>query len=418
MALIVVKFGGTSMGSPERIRHAADKVIALHKQGHQVAVVVSAISGETDRLVNLTKTMADNPDPREYAAAITTGEQVSTALLAIYLISRGYPARSFNAAQIKIITDTNYKSARIQHIDTEALIACFNEKTIPVIAGFQGIDAGGSIAALGRGGSDTTAVAIAAALKADECQIFTDVDGVYTCDPRIVPEAKRLSRITFDEMLELASLGAKVLQKRSVEFAGKYKVKLRVLSSFAEGNGTLITFEDSTMEQPLVSGIAFNRSEAKLSIRGVPDIPGIAAKIIGPISDASIDIDMIIQNGTTDGTTDLTFTVNREDYLRAFDIMEQSALELKAKEVRGDQKIAKISLVGVGMRSHAGIASKMFDILGREGIHIQLISTSEIKISVVIDEKYLELAVRALHTGFNLESLETEEFDPIIIPVA
>jgi aspartate kinase len=416
MTLIVVKFGGTSMGSPERIRHAAEKVIALHKQGHQVAVVVSAISGETDRLVNLTKAMADDPDPREYAAAITTGEQISTALLAIYLISRGYQARSFNAAQIKILTDANYKSARIQHIETEALTNCFNEKIIPVIAGFQGIDPTGSITALGRGGSDTTAVAIAAALKADECQIFTDVDGVYTCDPRIVPEAKRLARITFDEMLELASLGAKVLQKRSVEFAGKYKVKLRVLSSFAEGNGTLITFEDSSMEQPLVSGIAFNRSEAKLSIRGVPDIPGIAAKIIGPISDAAIDIDMIIQNGSADGTTDLTFTVNREDYLRAFDIVEQIALELKAKEVRGDQKIAKISLVGVGMRSHAGIASKMFDILGKEGIHIQLISTSEIKISVVIDEKYLELAVRALHSGFNLESLETEEFDPIIIP--
>lgn len=414
MALIVVKFGGTSMGSPERIRHAAEKVIALHKQGHQVAVVVSAISGETDRLVGLTKSMADDPDPREYAAAITTGEQVSTALLSIYLISRGYQARSFNAAQIKIFTDSNYKSARIQHIETDLLVECLNDKVIPVIAGFQGIDQMGSITALGRGGSDTTAVAIAAALKADECQIFTDVDGVYTCDPRIVPEAKRLSRITFDEMLELASLGAKVLQKRSVEFAGKYKVKLRVLSSFAEGNGTLITFEDSSMEQPLVSGIAFNRSEAKLSIRGVPDLPGIAAKIIGPISSAAIDIDMIIQNGSADGTTDLTFTVNREDYLKAFDIVEQLALELNAKDVRGDQKIAKISLVGVGMRSHAGIASKMFDILGKEGVHIQLISTSEIKISVVIDEKYLELAVRSLHAGFELESLETEEFDPII----
>ncbi|MFN7098111.1 MAG: aspartate kinase, partial [Gammaproteobacteria bacterium] len=346
---------------------------------------------------------------------ITTGEQVSAALLSIYLISRGYQARSFNAAQIKILTDDNYKSARIQDIETAALTECLNEKIIPVIAGFQGVDASGSITALGRGGSDTTAVAIAAALKADECQIFTDVDGVYTCDPRIVPEAKRLARITFDEMLELASLGAKVLQKRSVEFAGKYKVKLRVLSSFAEGNGTLITFEDSTMEQPLVSGIAFNRSEAKLSIRGVPDSPGIAARVIGPVSAAAVDIDMIIQNGSADGTTDLTFTVNREDYLKAFDIMEQLALELKANDVRGDQKIAKISLVGVGMRSHAGVASKMFEILGREGVHIQLISTSEIKISVVIDEKYLELAVRALHAGFGLESIETEEFDPIVI---
>jgi len=415
MALIVVKFGGTSMGSPERIRYAADKVIALHKQGHTVAVVVSAISGETDRLVNLTKAMADTPDPREYAAAITTGEQVSAALLAIYLISRGYPAQSFNAAQIRIFTDTNFKSARIQDIETQTLQACLAQGVIPVIAGFQGIDPTHSVTTLGRGGSDTTAVAIAAALQADECQIFTDVDGVYTCDPRIVPDARRLEQITFDEMLELASLGAKVLQKRSVEFAGKYKVKLRVLSSFAPGNGTLITFEDSGMEQPLVSGIAFNRSEAKLSVRGIPDTLGVAAKIVGPVSAAAIDIDMIIQNSSADGTTDLTFTVNREDYLRAFDIVEPIAHELNAKEVRGDQKIAKISLVGVGMRSHAGVASKMFAVLGQEGVHIQLISTSEIKISVVIDEKYLELAIRALHAAFDLGCQDIEEFDPIVV---
>lgn len=414
MALIVQKFGGTSVGSPERIKQVAERVITMRKAGHQVAVVVSAMSGETDRLVGLTKTMADDPDPREYAAAITTGEQVSMALLAIYLIARGYPARSFSGSQIQMITDSSFKSARISEVQTTNLTACLHDNIIPVIAGFQGIDIQGNVTALGRGGSDTTAVAIAAALKADECQIFTDVDGVYTCDPRIVPEAKRLSRITFDEMLELASLGAKVLQKRSVEFAGKYKVKLRVLSTFIEGNGTLITFEDKTMEQVLVSGIAFNRSEAKLTVRGVPDVPGIVARLLAPVSEAGIDIDMIIQNGSSDGSTDLTFTVNREDYLNAFSIVEQTATELKAKEVRGDQKIAKISLVGVGMRSHAGVATKMFDILGREGIPVQLIATSEIKISVVIDEKYLELAIRSLHSGFALESLETEEFDPIL----
>lgn len=414
MALIVQKFGGTSVGSPERIKQVAERVIAMRKAGHQVIVVVSAMSGETDRLVGLTKTMADDPDPREYAAAITTGEQVSMALLAIYLIARGYPARSFNGSQIQLLTDSSFKSARITDVQTAALTTCLQQNTIPVIAGFQGIDTQGNVTALGRGGSDTTAVAIAAALHADECQIFTDVDGVYTCDPRIVPEAKRLSRITFDEMLELASLGAKVLQKRSVEFAGKYKVKLRVLSTFIEGNGTLITFEDTTMEQVLVSGIAFNRSEAKLTVRGVPDVPGIVARILAPVSAANIDIDMILQNGSADGSTDLTFTVNREDYLNAFSIVEQTATELKAKEVRGDQKIAKISLVGVGMRSHAGVATTMFEILGREGIPVQLIATSEIKISVVIDEKYLELAIRSLHSGFALESLETEEFDPIL----
>ncbi len=410
---MVLKFGGTSMGSPERIRQVAEKVIAMHKQGHQIAVVVSAISGETDRLVALTKTMADEPDAREYAVAVTTGEQVSMALLAIYLIDRGYPARSFNGNQIRIITDNACKSARISEVEITALSACLKQGIIPVIAGFQGVDAAGNITALGRGGSDTTAVAIAAALHADECQIFTDVDGVYTCDPRIVPEARRLSQITFDEMLELASLGAKVLQKRSVEFARKHNVRLRVLSSFNPGPGTLITFEDDIMEQPLVSGIAFNRSEAKLTIRGVPDVPGIAAKVLGPISKAGIDIDMIIQNGSLDGSTDLTFTVNREDYLNAFTLLENLAAELHAKEVRGDQKIAKISLVGVGMRSHAGVATTMFEILGQEGVHVQLISTSEIKISVVIDEKHLELAVKALHSGFGLEKHEVEEFDPI-----
>ncbi|NNM60486.1 MAG: aspartate kinase [Legionellales bacterium] len=417
MELIVVKFGGTSMGSPERIRHSAEKIIALIKQGYQVAVVVSAISGETDRLISLAKTMAIEPDSREYAALITTGEQVSMALMAMYLMSRGYPARSFNAAQVPIITDENYKSARIQTIEVNVLQDCLSQSVIPVIAGFQGMTQDGSVTALGRGGSDTTAVAIAAVLKAKECQIFTDVDGVYTCDPRIVPMARRLSHITFDEMLELASLGAKVLQKRSVELASKYKVNLRVLSSFEAGNGTLITVEDQKMEQSLVSGIAFNRNEAKLSVRGIPDTLGVAARIIGEVSRAEIDIDMIIQNSSADGTTDLTFTVSREDYVRAFKLVEQLANELQAKEVRGDQKIAKISLVGVGMRSHRGVASQMFAILAEEGIHIQLISSAEIKISVVIDEKYLELAVRALHTGFKLDEPEVEEFDPESLPL-
>lgn len=417
MELIVVKFGGTSMGSPERIRHSAEKVIALAKKGYQVAVVVSAMSGETERLISLAKAMASEPDLREYAALVTTGEQVSTSLLAIYLMSRGYPARSFNAAQIRIFTDENFKNARIQDIETELLKESLKNGVIPVIAGFQGITPSGSITTLGRGGSDTTAVAIAAALQASECQIFTDVDGVYTCDPRIVPNARRLSSITFDEMLELASLGAKVLQIRSVEFASKYKVNLRVLSSFEEGNGTLITVEDQKMERTLVSGIAFNRNEAKLSVRGIPDKLEVAAKIIGEVSRAEIDIDMIIQNSSADGTTDLTFTVSREDYVKAFKLVEQLANDLQAKEVRGDQKIAKISLVGVGMRSHRGVASQMFDVLAKEGIHIQLISSSEIKISVVIDEKHLELAVRALHAGFKLDAPEVEEFDPVKVSV-
>lgn len=409
MALIVVKFGGTSMGTPERIKQAAERVIALQKKGYEVAVVVSAMSGQTDNLIALAKTIVDNPAPREYAALVATGEQVSAALLAMYLIARGYPARSYTADQIQIVTDDNYKSARIQKIETEVLTACIASKMIPIIAGFQGVDEEGNVTTLGRGGSDTTAVAIAAAMQAEECQIYTDVDGVYSCDPRIVPEARLIKQITFDEMLELASLGAKVLQKRSVEFAGKYKVKLRVLSSFVEGEGTLITFEENAMEQPLISGIAFNRNEAKLSLCGLPNTVGIAAQVLQPLSQAEIDIDMIVQHSSTNGSTDFTFTVSRDDYLRSFALIELLAQELNAKEIHGDQKIVKISLVGIGIRSHAGVASKMFSLLAEAGIPIQLIATSEIKISVIIDEKYLEIAVKKLHDGFNLHQVIKEE---------
>ncbi|MEJ2593438.1 MAG: aspartate kinase [Candidatus Thiodiazotropha sp.] len=404
MALIVQKYGGTSVGSIERILAVADKVKRRHDQGDQVVVVVSAMSGETNRLIGLAREIDEFNDPREMDVLVSTGEQVTIALLSMALQKLGCPARSYTGGQVHILTDSAYSKARIRDIDGARVMADLEQGKVVVIAGFQGVDASGHITTLGRGGSDTTAVAMAAALKADECQIYTDVDGVYTTDPRVVPNARRLDRITFEEMLELASLGSKVLQIRSVEFAGKYNVPLRVLSSFEEGEGTLITFEEESMEQAKISGIAFTRDEAKLTILGVPDQPGVAFKILGPISDQNIEVDMIVQNIAADtNTTDFTFTVNRADYKRAKAILEQTAREMGAREVMADDKIVKISLVGVGMRSHAGIASKMFQALAAEGINIRMISTSEIKISVVVDEKYLELGVRALHDAFELE---------------
>jgi len=403
MALIVQKYGGTSVGSIERIEKVAEKIMATRQAGNDVVVVVSAMSGETNRLIGLAKSISPRPPAREMDVLMATGEQVSIALLAIALEKRGCPARSYTGFQVRILTDNAYSKARILDIDAEVIRNDLAKGRVVVVAGFQGIDAEGNITTLGRGGSDTTAVALAAALKADECQIFTDVDGVYTTDPRIVPKARRLSRITFEEMLELASLGSKVLQIRAVEFAGKYKVPLRVLSSFEEGEGTLITFEEEGMEEPLISGIAFNRDEAKITVLGVPDRPGIAASILGPVSDANIEVDMIVQNVSTEGLTDFTFTVQSNDYEQALEITKNVAAELGAREVIGDTQIGKISLVGVGMRSHAGVATRMFRALAEEGINIEMISTSEIKISVVIDEKYLELAVRALHTAFGLD---------------
>ena len=403
MALIVQKYGGTSVGSVERIEHVAEKVIATRNQGHKVVVVVSAMSGETNRLVELAKSVTTQPEARELDVLLSTGEQVTIALLAMALIKRGCPARSYTGHQVHILTDSAHNKARILDIDKARVERDLASGSVVVVAGFQGHDEHGNITTLGRGGSDTTAVAMAAALKADECQIYTDVDGVYTTDPRVVPEARRLARITFEEMLEMASLGSKVLQIRSVEFAGKYNVPLRVLSSFEDGPGTLITYEDEDMEQALISGIAFNRDEAKLTILGVPDQPGVAYGILGPIGKANIEVDMIIQNVGADATTDFTFTVHRNDYDKALDILNSVAKELGAREVSGDKKIVKISLVGVGMRSHAGIASTMFEALAKEGINIRMISTSEIKISVVVDEKYLELGVRALHGAFGLE---------------
>lgn len=403
MALIVQKYGGTSVGSPERIEHVAEKIIATRSRGHSVIVVVSAMSGETDRLVGLAHKLAEHPNPRELDVLLSTGEQVTIALLAIALQKRGCPARSYTGAQVRILTDSAHNKARIREIDEAAVRQDLAAGRVVVVAGFQGVDEHGNITTLGRGGSDTTGVALAAALKADECQIYTDVDGVYTTDPRVVPNARRLNRITFEEMLEMASLGSKVLQIRSVEFAGKYNVPLRVLSSFQEGEGTLITFEEPQMEQAVISGIAFNRDEAKLTVIGVPDQPGIAYRILGPIADANIEVDMIVQNVAEDATTDVTFTVHRRDYAQAMEILRSAANAMGAREVSGDNKIIKISLVGVGMRSHAGIASKMFQALSKEGINIRMISTSEIKISVVVDEKYLELGVRALHEAFQLD---------------
>jgi aspartate kinase len=403
MALIVQKYGGTSVGSADRIEHVADKVMAARRRGDDLIVVVSAMSGETNRLVALAQAIDRQPDARELDVLLSTGEQVTIALLAMALKKRGCSARSYTGGQVRILTDNAFNKARIMDIDRQNLRAALAAGEVLVVAGFQGVDEAGNITTLGRGGSDTTAVALAAALEADECQIYTDVDGVYTTDPRVVPEARRLSRITFEEMLEMASLGSKVLQIRSVEFAGKYNVPLRVLSSFEEGEGTLITYEEDGMEQAVISGIAFNRDEAKLTVLGVPDHPGVAFQILGPIGEANIEVDMIIQNVGQDGTTDFTFTVHRNDYEKAQGLLKKTAEKLGAREVNGDNKIVKISLVGVGMRSHVGIASKMFEILAKEGINIRMISTSEIKVSVVVDEKYLELGVRALHSGFQLD---------------
>jgi aspartate kinase len=403
MSLIVQKYGGTSVGTVERINAVAERVKSWSDRGHDLVVVVSAMSGETDRLIALAKAIQERPSPRELDVLLSTGEQVTIALLAMALEKLGCPARSYTGGQVHILTDSAHNKARIRDIDGARVRADLDAGRVVVVAGFQGVDEHGNITTLGRGGSDTSAVAVAAALKADECQIYTDVNGVYTTDPRIEPRARKLDRITFEEMLEMASLGSKVLQIRSVEFAGKYRVPLRVLSSFEEGAGTLITFEEEAVEDAVISGIAFNRDEAKLTVLGVPDQPGVAHKILGPISDANIEVDMIIQNIAASGaTTDFTFTVNRNDYARALDILEATALALSARKVLGDERIAKISLVGVGMRSHAGIASKMFAALAKEGINIRMISTSEIKISVVVDEKYLELGVRALHDAFGL----------------
>ena len=405
MALIVQKYGGTSVGSSERIKNVARRVARWKAQGHQLVVVVSAMAGETNRLIALAREIQAHPEPRELDVMVSTGEQVTIALLSMALMDLGLKARSYTGAQVRILTDDAYTRARIVSIDEGRIRKELAEGYVVVVAGFQGVDEKGNITTLGRGGSDTTGVALAAALKADECQIYTDVDGVYTTDPRIVPEARRLKTITFEEMLEMASLGSKVLQLRSVEFAGKYQVRLRVLSSFEEeSEGTLITFEeDQNMEQATISGIAFNRDEAKITILGVPDRPGIAYQILGPIGDANIDVDMIVQNVSHDGLTDFSFTVNRADYHKTLKLLEPVVKHIKARGVEGGEKIAKVSVVGVGMRSHAGIASSAFRTLAEEGINIEMISTSEIKISIVINEKYMELAVRALHKAFGLD---------------
>jgi aspartate kinase len=405
MSLIVQKYGGTSVGSPERVKNVARRVARWKAKGHQLVVVVSAMAGETNRLIALAREVQPHPDPRELDVMVSTGEQVTIALLAMALMDMGLKARSYTGGQVRILTDSAHTKARIVSIDESRIRKDLADGCVVVVAGFQGVNEKGDITTLGRGGSDTTGVALAAALGADECQIYTDVDGVYTTDPRIVPEARRLKTITFEEMLEMASLGSKVLQIRSVEFAGKYRVKLRVLSSFEEeSEGTLITFEeDQNMEQATISGIAFNRDEAKITILGVPDRPGIAYQILGPIGDANIDVDMIVQNVSHDGLTDFSFTVNRNDYQKTLKLLEPVVKHIKARGVEGGDKIAKVSVVGVGMRSHAGIASSAFRTLAEEGINIEMISTSEIKISIVINEKYMELAVRALHKAFGLD---------------
>jgi len=415
VSLIVQKYGGTSMGSPERIREVAKRVARFAREGHQLVVVPSAMAGETNRLLALARELNPDASPRELDVIASTGEQVTIGLLSIALQALGLKAKSYTGWQVPIVTDSAHTKARILSIEDKKVRADLEAGQVVIVAGFQGIDGHGNISTLGRGGSDTTGVALAAALKADECQIYTDVDGVYTTDPRIVPEARRLDRVTFEEMLELASLGSKVLQIRSVEFAGKYKVKLRVLSSFTDVSstdmGTLITFEeDENMEQAIISGIAFNRDEAKITVLGVPDRPGIAFGILGPVADANIDVDMIIQNASTEGLTDFSFTVHRNEYKRAMQILESKVKPaIGAKGIVGDDRIAKVSLVGIGMRTHAGIASKMFGALAREGINIQMISTSEIKTSVVVDEKYMELAVRVLHREFELDKAPNEE---------
>ncbi|MBA3254842.1 MAG: aspartate kinase [Pseudomonadota bacterium] len=416
MALIVHKYGGTSVGSVDRIEKVAHRLEKWHRAGHQLVVVVSAMSGETNRLISLAKEVQQNPDARELDVVASTGEQVTVGLLAMALLERGLKAKSYTGPQVHVLTDSAFNKARILNIDEKKIRADLASGTIVVVAGFQGVDEHGNITTLGRGGSDTSAVALAAALKADECLIYTDVDGVYTTDPRIVPEAQRLHRITFEEMLEMASLGSKVLQLRSVEFAGKYKVPLRVLSSMTDADtpleeeaasGTLITFEeDIKMEKAVISGVAFERDEAKITLTHVPDRPGIAYQILGPIADANIDVDMIIQNISVDGTTDFSFTVHRNEYEKAIGVLESKVKDhIGAKQIVGDPKIAKVSIVGIGMRSHVGIASLMFRTLAEEGINMQMISTSEIKISVVVEDKYMELAVRALHKAFGLEQV-------------
>lgn len=411
--LIVQKFGGTSVASIERLQHVMKTVIKARKAGYDVVVVLSAMAGETDRLIGLAKEAAKMPNLREYDALVSTGEMVSTALLSILLNANNHPAKSLTGRQAGIFTDELHKKAHIEDVNTDVLRKELAAGVIPVVTGFQGLNAQGDIATLGRGGSDTTAVAIAAALKADECQIFTDVDGVYTSDPRVVPAARRLDRITLEEMLEMASQGAKVLQNRAVRFAGVYKVPLRVLSSYQEGPGTLITYEEINMEKPVVTSIAFNRSEAKLTIQGLPDKPGIASEILGAIADANIDVDMILLTPDNEGLINFTFTVHRDDYQRSMEILQDSAKHLKAGNVTGDNKIAKVSVIGVGMRTHAGVGKILFSTLGQEQIPVQLVTTSEIKMSVVLDEKYLELAARSLHTAYGLDSELQEEFDPI-----
>jgi len=404
MSLIVHKYGGTSVGSVERIKAVAEKVAAKHRAGDKIVVAVSAMSGETNRLIELAKAIHDQPNLREMDVLVSTGEQVTIALLCMALEAAGVAARSYTGGQVRILTDEAHGKARIKEIDSHRIHADLDAGRVVVVAGFQGADGLGNITTLGRGGSDTTAVALAAALKADECQIYTDVDGVYTTDPRVVAEARRLDKITFEEMLEMASQGSKILQIRSVEFAGKYNVPLRVMSSFEDGPGTLIALEDDDqMEKPVVSGIAFNRDEAKLTIRGIPDQPGVAYKVLGAISEANIEIDVIVQNVAKDNSATITFTVHRNDLIKASELLEQIAADLGAMEVASDDRIVKVSIVGVGMRSHAGVAAKMFEALAAEGINIQLITTSEIKITVVIEERYLELAVRSLHSAFGLE---------------
>lgn len=417
MALIVQKYGGTSVGSVERIQNVAKRVAKWRNAGHDVVVVVSAMSGETNRLIDLAKAIQPQPNPRELDVICSTGEQVTIGLLSMALIESGVSARSYTGGQIRMLTDNAHTKARILEIDDHRIKEDLKSGKVVVVAGFQGVDSEGNITTLGRGGSDTSGVAIAAALGAAECQIYTDVDGVYTTDPRVVPNARRLNQITFEEMLEMASLGSKVLQIRSVEFAGKYQVRLRVLSSLTDPNisvdeesrsGTLITFEDDeTMEAALVSGIAFNRDEAKITVLGVPDTPGIAHQILAPISDSKIEVDVIVQNVSTDGKTDFSFTVHRNDFQRTLEILKPVAEAIGAKDIIGDDRICKLGLVGVGMRSHVGVASTMFEALSSEGVNIQMVSTSEIKITVVIDEKYMELAVRALHQAFDLEDVES-----------
>ena len=405
MALIVQKYGGTSVGSPERIKNVAKRVAKARAEGHDIVVVVSAMSGETNRLVALAHEMQEFPDPRELDVVLATGEQVTIGLLAMALKNIGVEAKSYTGWQVAVKTDTAHTKARIEDIDSDKMRADLAQGKVVIVAGFQGINSVGDISTLGRGGSDTSAVALAAALKADECQIYTDVDGVYTTDPRVVPEARRMDTITFEEMLELASLGSKVLQIRSVEFAGKYQVRLRVLSSLTEGgNGTLITFEeDENMEKAVVSGIAFDKNQARINVRGVPDKPGIAYQILGAVADANVDVDMIIQNVGTEGTTDFSFTVPRGDYKPTLDLLGSLKDSIGMAEVSGDDAVCKVSIVGLGMRSHVGVAARMFHALASENINIQMISTSEVKVSVLIDEKYMELATRVLHKEFGLD---------------